>query len=79
MARRSVASVTDSEIPDAMSAPAATTMTTVTLLDRLVAAGIGRERALSWITSVGTRVEGVVVGDPDAPAPPPVRWSLQPT
>ena len=49
-----------------------------TILDRLRAAGIAEDRARSWITQGSVHVEGETVGDVEAPAPWPARWTLVP-
>lgn len=50
----------------------------VTVLDRLVAAGISEDRARSWIHGEGVRVDGQSVIDPAHPASPPARITLHP-
>ena len=50
--------------------------TRVTVLDRLVAAGISEDRARSWIAGGGTRVDGEPVTDATYPAAPPARVTM---
>ncbi|MFC5142023.1 hypothetical protein ACFPK1_27580 [Actinomycetospora rhizophila] len=50
----------------------------LTLLERLVRAGIEEERARTWIHSGGARVDGEPVIDVDCPAEPPRRVVLYP-
>lgn len=50
--------------------------TRVTVLDRLLAAGISEDRARSWITGGGTRVDDHPVTDPAYPAAPPARVTM---
>ncbi|MEJ2886128.1 hypothetical protein [Actinomycetospora aeridis] len=49
----------------------------LTVLDRLLAAGISEDRARAWLTT-GVLVDGVTVTDPEAPAAPPARVVLPP-
>ncbi|MEJ2862168.1 hypothetical protein [Actinomycetospora flava] len=51
----------------------------ITVLARLVQAGLSEERARTWITNGGARVDGEPVTDPDAPAAPPSRVVLYPS
>lgn len=48
----------------------------LTVLERLIQAGIEEERARTWITSGGARVDGEPVTDVEFPAPPPHRVVL---
>ncbi|MDD7942512.1 hypothetical protein PHK61_29275 [Actinomycetospora lutea] len=50
----------------------------MTVLDRLLGAGLSEDRAREWITSGGARVDGEVVVDPKAPASSPSRVVLFP-
>jgi hypothetical protein len=47
-----------------------------TVLARLVAAGLSRERIEQHLTAGRVRVDGELVTDPDRPAPPPARVVL---
>jgi hypothetical protein len=44
-----------------------------TVLDRILAAGISADRALSTLAAGVVRLDGAVVTDPEAPAPWPTR------
>ncbi|GAA0934148.1 hypothetical protein [Pseudonocardia zijingensis] len=48
-----------------------------TVLDRLIAAGIDRARALAYLEASAVSVDGERVSDPDLPAPPPARLTIQ--
>lgn len=50
----------------------------VTVLARLLAAGISEDRARAWITGGGTRVDGHTVTEPTYPAEPPARVTMHP-
>ena len=49
-----------------------------TVLEWLIRAGLDEERARTWITSGGARVDGEPVTEVDYPAPPPTRVVLFP-
>jgi hypothetical protein len=48
----------------------------VTVLDRLLAAGIDEARAAEHLRSGRVEVDGHLVSDPQYPAPPPARVVL---
>jgi hypothetical protein len=48
----------------------------VTVLDRLLAAGINPDRAVEHLRAGRVSVDGTIVTDPEAPAPKPVRVVL---
>lgn len=54
-----------------------TTVAQHTVLDRLLAAGITRDRALSHLADGWVRVDDVVVTDPDQPAEPPADVEIR--
>jgi hypothetical protein len=47
-----------------------------TVLDRMIGAGIPRERALAYLEAGAVILDGQHVSDPDLPAPPPARISV---
>jgi hypothetical protein len=64
--------VDDAAMPDDASPD---TSSTATVLDRILAAGIDRDRALAFLR-VCAVVEGERMSDPDRPAPPPARVTV---
>lgn len=67
------------EVTDPDTAPSSETGVAtgpVTLLDRLLAAGLSAERARTWVSAGGVRVDGQLVTDCAHPAPPPARITL---
>jgi hypothetical protein len=63
-------------VPDDL--PADDTAAPPIVLARLVGAGIAEDRARTWITNGGARVDGEPVTDPDMAAPLPARVVLFP-
>jgi hypothetical protein len=53
--------------------------TASTVLDRLLAAGIGHDRAVTWLAAGAVQVDGEPTTDPSTPAAPPARVVLLPT
>ena len=49
---------------------------TITVVDRLLAAGLSLERAEDHLRSGRVELDGELVTDPDRPAPPPARLVL---
>lgn len=53
-------------------------MTEPTVLERLIRAGISRDRACAFLGAGAVRVDGTQVTDPETPAAPPARIVLLP-
>lgn len=51
---------------------------TVTITDRMRAAGISQERIDMHLQRGGVHVDGVPVTDPNHPAAPPAKWVVMP-
>lgn len=51
---------------------------TVTITDRMRAAGISQERIDMHLQRGGVQVDGVPVADPNHPAAPPAKWVVMP-
>ena len=62
--------------PGRMTAMSDDATDTMTVLDRLLAAGLSLERAEDHLRSGRVEVDGVLVTDPYRPAPPPARLVL---
>jgi hypothetical protein len=62
----------DAVVPDEASTDAAPP----TVLDRMIAAGMSREKCLAFLEVSAVVVDGERVSDPDRPAPPPARITV---
>lgn len=51
----------------------------ITVVARMIAAGIDEDSAMRWLSSGGVRIDGEVVNDPGTSAGPPRRIVLLPT
>jgi len=63
-------------VPDVSAPEDQTTTAPASVLQRLLAAGIAEDRARSWVTSGGVRVNGETVLDPTVQAPGPAKITL---
>lgn len=65
-------------VPSTDVSSANQTNTALTVLGRMLRAGICHDRSQAYLIAGAVRVDGVQVTDPDTPAAPPARITLLP-
>jgi hypothetical protein len=63
----------DAVVPDEASTD---TANPPTVLDRMITAGMSREKCLAFLEASAVVVDGERMSDPDRPAPPPARITV---